>query len=140
MLSFRTTRRIEFGDTDMAGIVHFANFFRFMEAAECAFLRSRGLSVRMQWEGQAIGFPRLPEPLRQRQVEYLASRQNPDGGFSGREGESDLYYTGFGLRGLSILDALTPEISVQAGMYLRSCMKQQTSVVDFFSFLYACVL
>ena len=56
---FRTTRRIEFGDTDMAGIVHFANFFRFMESAECEFLRSRGLSVKLDWEGQAIGFPRV---------------------------------------------------------------------------------
>ena len=56
---FKTTRRIEFGDTDMAGIVHFANFFRFMEAAECEFLRSLGLSVKMDWEGQAIGFPRV---------------------------------------------------------------------------------
>ncbi len=55
----RTTRRIEFGDTDMAGIVHFANFFRFMESAECEFLRSRGLSVKMDWEGQHIGFPRV---------------------------------------------------------------------------------
>ena len=59
MSLFRTTRRIEFGDTDMAGIVHFANFFRFMEAAECDFLRSRGLSVKMDWQGQAIGFPRV---------------------------------------------------------------------------------
>jgi acyl-CoA thioester hydrolase len=56
---FRTTRRIEFGDTDMAGIVHFANFFRFMESAECEFLRLRGLSVKMDWEGQTIGFPRV---------------------------------------------------------------------------------
>lgn len=56
---FRTTRRIEFGDTDMAGIVHFANFFRFMEAAECAFLRTRGLSVKLVWEGREIGFPRV---------------------------------------------------------------------------------
>jgi acyl-CoA thioester hydrolase len=56
---FRTTRRIEFADTDMAGIVHFANFFRFMEAAEVEFLRSRGLSVKMVWEGLAIGFPRV---------------------------------------------------------------------------------
>lgn len=55
----RTTRRIEFGDTDMAGIVHFANFFRFMESAECEFLRARGLSVKMDWEGQPIGFPRV---------------------------------------------------------------------------------
>jgi YbgC/YbaW family acyl-CoA thioester hydrolase len=56
---FRTTRRIEFGDTDMAGIVHFANFFRFMEAAEQEFLRSLGLSVSLTWEGQRMGFPRV---------------------------------------------------------------------------------
>lgn len=56
---FHTTRRIEFADTDMAGIVHFANFFRFMEAAEVEFLRSRGLSVALNWEGQRIGLPRV---------------------------------------------------------------------------------
>jgi YbgC/YbaW family acyl-CoA thioester hydrolase len=56
---FRTTRRIEFADTDMAGIVHFANFFRFMEAAEVEFLRSLGLSVSMVLEGLALGFPRV---------------------------------------------------------------------------------
>ncbi len=59
MAVFRTSKRVEFGDTDMAGIVHFANFFRYMEAAECDFLRSRGLSVKLEWEGQAIGFPRV---------------------------------------------------------------------------------
>jgi acyl-CoA thioester hydrolase len=56
---FHTTRRVEFADTDMAGIVHFANFFRFMEAAEVEFLRSRGVSVAMSWEGDRIGFPRV---------------------------------------------------------------------------------
>ncbi len=56
---FRTTRRVEFADTDMAGIVHFANFFRYMEAAEHEFLRSRGLSVAMEWEGVYLGFPRV---------------------------------------------------------------------------------
>jgi len=56
---FRTTRRVEFADTDMAGIVHFSNFFRYMEAAEVEFLRSLGLSVVFQTpEGQRLGFPR----------------------------------------------------------------------------------
>jgi YbgC/YbaW family acyl-CoA thioester hydrolase len=59
MPTFQTQRRIEFGDTDMAGIVHFSNFFRFMESAECAFLRQFGLSVKMDWEGLTIGFPRV---------------------------------------------------------------------------------
>ena len=59
MNTFRTQRRIEFGDTDMAGIVHFANFFRFMEAAETEFLRSRGLSVSWPENGLRVGFPRV---------------------------------------------------------------------------------
>jgi len=57
--TFRVKRRIEFCDTDMAGIVHFANFFRFMESAEVEFLRNRGLSVKLEWEGEKLGFPRV---------------------------------------------------------------------------------
>jgi YbgC/YbaW family acyl-CoA thioester hydrolase len=56
---FRTTRRVEFADTDMAGIVHFVNFFRYMEVAEHEFLRARGLSVALDWEGQHLSFPRV---------------------------------------------------------------------------------
>lgn len=56
---YRITRRVEFGDTDMAGIMHFSNFFRFMEVAETDFLRSRGLSVSWQESGQRVGFPRV---------------------------------------------------------------------------------
>ncbi|HXG09702.1 MAG TPA: thioesterase family protein [Gemmataceae bacterium] len=56
---FRTTRRVEFVDTDMAGIAHFSNFFRWMEAAEVDFLLSRGLMVSLTWEGQRLSFPRV---------------------------------------------------------------------------------
>ncbi len=56
---FHTTRLIEFADTDMAGIAHFSAFFRYMEAAEHALLRSRGLSVSLEWEGQTVTFPRV---------------------------------------------------------------------------------
>ena len=59
MKSFRVTRIVEFCETDMAGIVHFSNFFRYMEAAECAFLRSLGLGVKIDWEGKTLGFPRV---------------------------------------------------------------------------------
>lgn len=59
MANFRTQRRIEFGDTDMVGIVHFSNFFRFMEAAETEWLRSRGLSVAWIEDGLRVGFPRV---------------------------------------------------------------------------------
>ena len=39
---FKHIRRVEFAETDMAGIVHFSNFFRMMEATEHAFFRSLG--------------------------------------------------------------------------------------------------
>ena len=39
---FEVTRHVEFSETDMAGVMHFSNFFRFMEAAEHGFFRSLG--------------------------------------------------------------------------------------------------
>jgi YbgC/YbaW family acyl-CoA thioester hydrolase len=57
--TYQTSRRVEFADTDMAGIMHFARFFSFMEEAEHEMLRSRGLSVIMQHEGKKYGFPRV---------------------------------------------------------------------------------
>jgi YbgC/YbaW family acyl-CoA thioester hydrolase len=56
---FRTKRIVEFGDTDMAGIVHFSKFFHYMEAAEHAFLRSLGISVVMELDGVPLGLPRV---------------------------------------------------------------------------------
>ena len=58
-MPFRLQRRVDFCDTDLAGIVHFSNFFRYMEAAEVAFLKSRGLNVSLQWNGEHLGFPRV---------------------------------------------------------------------------------
>lgn len=56
---FRTTRRVEFSETDMAGIVHFTNYFKYMEEAEHAFLRSLGASVMHQTDDCVIGWPRV---------------------------------------------------------------------------------
>ncbi|TWT55659.1 acyl-CoA thioesterase [Allorhodopirellula solitaria] len=42
---FQTSRRVEFRDTDAAGIVHFSAFFPMMESVEHEFLRSIGVSV-----------------------------------------------------------------------------------------------
>src|SRR5215467_11757620 len=56
---FQLTRRVEFSDTDMAGIMHFSNFFRFMEAAETAFMRSLGLSVVLSSCGLDVCLPRV---------------------------------------------------------------------------------
>src|SRR5208282_6783738 len=56
---FKAIRRVEFSDTDMAGIMHFSNFFRFMETAEHAFFRSLGFSVISRKTEPPIGWPRV---------------------------------------------------------------------------------
>jgi len=56
---FSITRQVEFAETDMAGIVHFSNFFRWMEACETALYRSLGLPLVSFVPGQVVGWPRV---------------------------------------------------------------------------------
>jgi acyl-CoA thioester hydrolase len=56
---FKITRRVEFSETDMAGIMHYSNFFRFMETAEHGFYRALGFSVVLDRHDPPLGFPRV---------------------------------------------------------------------------------
>ena len=56
---FTFKKTIEFFETDAAGIVHFSNYFRFMEMAEGAFFRSLGLSVFDTNSKPMVGWPRV---------------------------------------------------------------------------------
>jgi acyl-CoA thioester hydrolase len=63
---FKMIHRVEFADTDMAGIIHFASYFRYMEVTEHAFFRSLGFSINSRepasghsHEGGKIGWPRV---------------------------------------------------------------------------------
>lgn len=56
---YQVTRRVEFSDTDMEGIMHYSNFFRFMETVEHAFFRSLGFSVVLSRNGLNICLPRV---------------------------------------------------------------------------------
>jgi YbgC/YbaW family acyl-CoA thioester hydrolase len=56
---FKLTRRIEFAETDMAGIVHFSNFFKMMEATEHAFFRSLGFTIHSHDPVNTTGWPRV---------------------------------------------------------------------------------
>ena len=56
---FKAQRRVEFSDTDMAGIMHFSNFFRFMETAEHGFSRSLGYSICDPNREPRVGWPRV---------------------------------------------------------------------------------
>ena len=54
---YRLRRRVQFHETDAAGIVHFSWFFRYMEEAEHALWREAGLSIHPG--GSEIGWPRV---------------------------------------------------------------------------------
>jgi len=79
----------------------------------------------------AIGVAELPEEVRARHAAYLKGAQRADGGFAGREGESDLYYTSFGLRGLSVLGELYGPLAEKAAEFLKGRLSGRESIVDF---------
>jgi acyl-CoA thioester hydrolase len=56
---FTHRRTVEFADTDLAGIAHFSNFFRYVESAEHAFFRSLGFSVHSSNGNEHHGWPRI---------------------------------------------------------------------------------
>ena len=82
------------------------------------------------------GIGALPEEVRAVHTRYLLAAQRPDGGFAGREGGSDLYYTGFALRGLAILGELYGPVAERAAEFLRGRLNSRESIVDFFSLIY----
>jgi geranylgeranyl transferase type-2 subunit beta len=88
----------------------------------------------------AQGMNSLPEEFRARHAAFLAGQQNADGGFSGREGGSDLYYTGFALRGLAITGELHGDVAARAGAFLKSKLVSQAPIIDFLSLLYGAML
>ncbi len=82
----------------------------------------------------------LPEETRARHASYLKSSQQPDGGFAGREGASDLYYTAFALRGMAMLGELYGEASAAAARFVDSRLERLESVIDLVSAIYSIVL
>jgi len=54
---YKLTRRVQFHETDAAGIVHFSRFFAYMEEAEHALWRSAGLSIAPPRAD--VGWPRV---------------------------------------------------------------------------------
>ena len=88
----------------------------------------------------AHGVAELPEDLRLRIAGYFKRAQRDDGGFAGREGESDLYYTSFGLRGLALAGELDGVPAQRAAEFVRRRLSGETPLVDFISLLFAAAL
>lgn len=81
----------------------------------------------------AAGAAAWPEDFRRRHAGYLLAAQRTDGGFAGRQGGSDLYYTSFGLRGLGLVGALDGSAACRAGEFLRSRLGDELPSVELYS-------
>jgi len=88
----------------------------------------------------AEGLQHLAPERRERHRQFLHSRQMPDGGFAGREEGSDLYYTGFALRGLAILGGLEEAEAARVATYLRKQIRRSLTVIDLLSWLYSALV
>ncbi len=73
--------------------------------------------------------------FREKHARFLRSLQQPDGGFRGREGDSDLYYTSFAVRGLAMLDELTASDCDSLATFLRGHDWRQLGVIDLMNWL-----
>ncbi|MBN1591605.1 MAG: beta-hydroxylase [Pirellulales bacterium] len=85
----------------------------------------------------AVAASRWPEDFRRPHTEYLLAAQRDDGGFAGRQGASDLYYTSFALRGLALLGALDEPVATRAGRFLRSRFEGELPGVDLYSLIFS---
>jgi len=79
----------------------------------------------------AAGAGELPEPVRRRHGDFAAAAQGDDGGFVGRRGRSDPYYTSFGLRTLAVLGRLDADVAEPAAAFLETQLDKRLSPVDF---------
>jgi YbgC/YbaW family acyl-CoA thioester hydrolase len=57
--SASTDHWVEFSETDAAGLVHFSNFFRFMEKAERVLFANAGIPLFSSEANSIGGFPRV---------------------------------------------------------------------------------
>lgn len=131
------TQQLAFHETDMAGIAHFSNFFRWMELAEHAFLGSIDVPCVQQDGASFRGWPRVRasceyhQPLRfgdtfethlfvkevkQKAVVYFFRfrKREPDGSYSAvAKGEMTSIYAGFDVPSQT-MSALSLEAGLQA--------------------------
>lgn len=85
----------------------------------------------------ATGVGNWPESDIRKMANYFLAAQHSDGGFGGREGGSDLYYSAFAIRSLAVLGELHGETAERSAAYLRSQLDQTVPLVDLLSFLFA---
>ncbi len=81
---------------------------------ECVFEQGFPMDVRRLTSRLIAAAAEFPEDFRNRHAKYLLASESSQGGFAGRAGRPDPYYTAFGLAGLALLGRLTKPIVQRA--------------------------
>ena len=72
--------------------------------------------------------------------DFLLRQQTETGGFQGREGDADLYYTGFAVRALAVSGGVEPECRDKIANYLSTIDPLTLGVIDLLSWLYSALV
>ncbi|MBD3672155.1 MAG: terpene cyclase/mutase family protein [Planctomycetaceae bacterium] len=83
------------------------------------------------------GLQNLTESRRERHRNFVLSQQMPDGGFRGREGDSDLYYTAFAVRCLGLTGELTDRDAESLTHYMQSLDWRKLGTIDLLNYVYS---
>lgn len=87
----------------------------------------------MLWELSlrlSLGVARLDPSRRERHVRAVLTQRRDDGGFAGRRGDSDCYYTGFALRSLALLGQWDDAVVEPAAHFLARQLQGALPPVD----------
>ncbi|MEM7477041.1 MAG: prenyltransferase/squalene oxidase repeat-containing protein [Planctomycetota bacterium] len=84
-----------------------------------------------------FGAAKLSPEVQASHGNYVLNLQREDGGWAGREGESDIYYTSFALRSLAILGLLDGEVAQRSADFLKNRMHAHETIVDLLSLVYS---
>lgn len=85
----------------------------------------------------ARGLGRIPDVELQPHREFILSQQTVSGGFRGREGDADLYYTGFAVRALAVTGGLPDESRDLLSSFLQQQDPAACGTIDLLSWLYS---
>ena len=80
----------------------------------------------------ALGATLLGPRFGRARADFIRTRRMPDGGFAGRRGQSDIYYTDFALRTLALLDP-NDETLRNAAVYVGSLGGRPATVAECFN-------
>ena len=87
-------------------------------------------------ERLANGLSQMDDARRERHRSFILSCQQNDGGFGGRDGDSDLYYTSFAVRSLGMLGGMDADEAKSIGQYLAKFDWRNLGVIDLMNWLY----